>query len=65
MSNVVDFSGMQFTAWNGRDRQIQQVAAAIHRMNNEPGMAENPVWRELCEAFDRRHNGLTYWELPF
>jgi len=47
---------------NGRN--IQQVAAAIHRMNNEPGMAQNPVWRDLCEYFNRRQPG-NGWEAPF
>lgn len=45
-------------------REVQQVAAAIHRMNNEPGMATNPVWKDLCEYFNRRQPG-NCWEAPF
>lgn len=43
---------------------VQQVAAAIHRMNKEPGMADNPVWRDLCDYFNRRQPG-NAWEAPF
>ncbi len=60
-------SVLTFIQPNRLDRNythIQQVAAAIHRMNNEPGMAENPAWRDLCDYFDRRWPG-NGWELPF
>ena len=46
------------------DADVQQVACAIHRMNKEPGMADNPVWQDLCEYFNRRWPG-NGWECPF
>lgn len=44
--------------------EVRDVASAIHRMNNEPGMADNPVWQDLCEYFNRRWPG-NGWECPF
>ena len=57
-------SVLHFPARAILDDDTMQVAAAIHRMNSEPGMADNPVWRDLVAYFDKRNPG-NCWELPF